>query len=113
MQHDIGGGRVKLTVAHIKLLHSRAFLVRAYLLQTQEMLFDAPWQAFRVFGGLPARDIYENMKTAVGRVERGKQRDVNAASRPCIARQANCKAILPRGPATTSLSPRPSNSNLV
>jgi len=29
-----GGERTKLQVAHIKLSHSRAFLVRAYLLQT-------------------------------------------------------------------------------
>jgi transposase len=32
-----GSERVKLQVAHIKLSHSRAFLVRAYLLQTHEM----------------------------------------------------------------------------
>ena len=74
----IGGERVKLQVAHIKLSHSRAFLVRAYLLQTHVMLFDAHWHAFRVFGGIPGRGIYDNMKTAVDRVGRGKQRDVNA-----------------------------------
>jgi len=39
----VGGERIKLQVAHIKLSHSRAFLVRAYLLQTHEMLFDAHW----------------------------------------------------------------------
>ncbi len=39
----IGGERVKLQVAHTKLSHSRAFLVRAYPLQTHEMLFDAHW----------------------------------------------------------------------
>ena len=75
---NIGGERVKLQVAHIKLSHSRAFLVRAYPLQTHEMLFDAHWHAFRVFGGVPGRGIYDNMKTAVDRVGRGKQRDVNA-----------------------------------
>lgn len=74
----IGGERVKLQVAHIKLSHSRAFLVRAYLLQTHEMLFDAHWHAFRVFDGIPSRGIYDNMKTAVDRVGRGKQRDINA-----------------------------------
>jgi len=74
----IGSERVKLQVAHIKLSHSRAFLVRAYLLQTHEMLFDAHWHAFRVFDGIPGRGIYDNMKTAVDRVGRGKQRDVNA-----------------------------------
>tara|TARA_R110002072_G_scaffold47077_1_gene130104 strand:- start:1065 stop:1853 length:789 start_codon:yes stop_codon:yes gene_type:complete len=42
------------------------------------MLFDAHWHAFRVFGGIPSRGIYDNMKTAVDRVGRGKQCDVNA-----------------------------------
>ena len=69
----LGGERTKLQVAHIKLSHSRAFLVRAYLLQTREMLFDAHWQGFRGFGGVPDRGIYDNMKTAVNRVGRGKR----------------------------------------
>ena len=73
----IGGERTKLQVAHIKLSHSRVFLVRAYLLQTHEMLFDAHWHGFRVFGGVPGRGIYDNMKTAVDRVGRGKERQVN------------------------------------
>jgi len=77
----VGGERIKLQVAHTKLSHSRAFLVRAYPLQTHEMLFDAHWHAFRVFGGVPGRGIYDNMKTAVDRVGRGKQRDVNARFR--------------------------------
>ena len=74
----LGGERTKLQVAHIKLSHSRAFLVRAYLLQTHEMLFDAHWHGFRVFEGVPGRGIYDNMKTAVDRVGVGKKRDVNA-----------------------------------
>ena len=49
----IDGVRTKLQVAHFKLSHSRAFLVRAYLLQTHEMLFDAHNHAFRVLGGVP------------------------------------------------------------
>jgi len=73
----IGGERMKLQVAHIKLSHSRAFLLRAYPLQTHEMLFDAHWHAFRVFGGVPERGIYDNMKTAVDLVGRGKVRQVN------------------------------------
>ena len=73
----LGGERTKLQVAHVKLGHSRAFIVRAYLLQTHEMLFDAHHHAFRVLGGVPRRGIYDNMKTAVDRVRRGKARDVN------------------------------------
>jgi len=64
-------------VAHIKLSHAPAFLVRAYLLQTHEMLFDAHWHGFRVLGGIPERGIYDNMKTAVDRIGRGKERKVN------------------------------------
>ena len=70
----LGGERTKLQVAHMKLAHSRAFVVRAYLLQTHEMLFDAHWHGFRVLGGVPGRGIYDNMKTAVDRVGRGKVR---------------------------------------
>lgn len=74
----IGNERTKLQVAHTKLSYSRAFIVRAYLLQTHEMLFDAHTHAFRVFGGIPQRGIYDNMRTAIDRVGRGKERDVNA-----------------------------------
>lgn len=73
----LGNARVKLQLAHIKLSHSRAFLVRAYLLQTHEMLFDAHWHGFRVFGGVPERGICDNMRTAVDRVGRGKERQIN------------------------------------
>lgn len=74
----IGKDKVKLQVAHFKLSFSRAFFLRAYLLQTHEMLFDAHNHAFRVFGGVPQKGIYDNMKTAVDKVGRGKNRTVNA-----------------------------------
>ncbi len=74
----VGGVRTKLQVAHFKLSHSRAFYLRAYPLQTHEMLFDAHNHAFTVLGGVPRRGIYDNMRTAVDRVRRGKERDVNA-----------------------------------
>ena len=74
----IGGERTKLQVAHFKLSCSRAFILRAYPQQTHEMLFDAHNHAFRVLGGVPRRGIYDNMRTAVDRVGRGKNRQVNA-----------------------------------
>jgi hypothetical protein len=40
-------------------------------------MFDAHWHAFRVFGGVPERGIYDNMRTAVDLVGRGKARQVN------------------------------------
>ena len=74
----IAGKQTKLQVAHTKLSHSRAFTVRAYPLQTHEMLFDALTQAFRVLGGVPQRGIFDNMRTAVDRIGTGKARQVNA-----------------------------------
>ena len=74
----IGGERMKLKVAHFKLAHSRAFTLRAYRQETHEMLFDAHNHALRVLGGVPTRGLYDNMKTAVDRIGRGKARAVNA-----------------------------------
>lgn len=73
----INGVSTKLQIAHFKLSYSRAFFLRAYLTQTHEMLFDAHYHAFMAFGGIPERGIYDNMKTAVDKVGRGKQRQVN------------------------------------
>jgi transposase len=74
----IAGERTKLQVAHFKLAHSRAFILRAYLLQTHEMLFDAHHHCLSALGGIARRGIYDNMKTAVDRIGVGKERDVNA-----------------------------------
>ncbi|HRD90994.1 MAG TPA: IS21 family transposase [Accumulibacter sp.] len=73
----IGGFHRKWLVAHTKLCARRAFLLAAYPTQSHEMLFDAHTRAFRVFGGLPRRGIYDNMKTAVDKVGVGKRRIVN------------------------------------
>jgi len=73
----IGGVNTKLQVAHIKLSYSRAFILRAYLLQSHEMLFDAHYHALSALGGIPERGIYDNMKTAVDKVGRGKERVIN------------------------------------
>ncbi len=54
-----------------------AFTLRAYPQQTHERLFDAHNHAFRVLGGAPRRGIYDNMRTAVDKVGRGKERKVN------------------------------------
>lgn len=73
----IAGERTKLQVAQFKFCYSRAFLLRAYPLQTHEMLFDAHNHAFRVLGGVPRRGIYDNMRTAVDKIKKGKAREVN------------------------------------
>ncbi|HRF84563.1 MAG TPA: IS21 family transposase [Pseudoxanthomonas sp.] len=74
----VAGLRRRLEVAHVKLAASRAFLLVAYPSQAHEMLFDAHAQAFAVFGGVPRRGIYDNMRTAVDRVGAGKLRSINA-----------------------------------
>lgn len=42
------------------------------------MLFDAHTRSFAALGGVPRRGIYDNMKTAVDKVNKGKERIVNA-----------------------------------
>jgi len=73
----VGGVYRRLLVAHTKLCASRAFLLSAYPSQSHEMLFDAHRRAFQAFGGVPLRGIYDNMKTAVDKVQKGKERIVN------------------------------------
>ncbi len=68
----IGGVNTKLQVAHFKLSHSRAFMLRAYLLQIHEMLFDAHYGCLSALGGIAERGIYDNMETAVGKVGLGR-----------------------------------------
>lgn len=74
---QLGGTSTAIKVAHIRLSHSRLFLVIAYLRESQEMVFDAHNRAFAFFGGACHRGLYDNMKTAVTRVLRGKERDFN------------------------------------
>ena len=62
----------------MKLCASRAFWLVAYPSQGHEMLFDAHTRSFAALGGIPRRGIYDNMKTAVDKVKKGKGRVVNA-----------------------------------
>ena len=41
------------------------------------MLFDAHTRSFAALGGVARRGIYDNMKTAVDKVKKGKGRIVN------------------------------------
>ena len=74
----IGGIYRRIQVAHLKLCASRAFVLVAYPSQGHEMLFDAHTRSFAALGGIPRRGIYDNMKTAVDKVQKGKGRIVNA-----------------------------------
>ena len=74
----VGGIYRRLQVAHLKLCASRAFWLVAYPSQGHEMLFDAHTRSFEALGGVPRRGIYDNMKTAGDKVQKGKGRIVNA-----------------------------------
>ena len=74
----VGGIYYRVQVSHMKLCASRAFLLVAYPSQGHEMLFDAHTRSFAGLGGVARRGIYDNMKTAVDKVKKGKGRTVNA-----------------------------------
>lgn len=74
----VGGIYRRMQVSHLKLCASRAFWLVAYPGQGHEMLFDAHTRSFAALGGIARRGIYDNMKTAVDKVKKGKGRVVNA-----------------------------------
>jgi transposase len=74
----VGGIYHRMQVSHMKLCASRAFWLVAYPSQGHEMLFDAHSRSFAALGGVARRGIYDNMKTAVDKVKKGKGRVVNA-----------------------------------
>ena len=74
----VGGIYHRMQVSHMKLCASRAFWLVAYPSQGHEMLFDAHTRSFAALGGVSRRGIYDNMKTAVDKVKKGKGRIVNA-----------------------------------
>ena len=74
----VGGIYHRMQVSHMKLCASRAFWLVAYPSQGHEMLFDAHTRSFCALGGVARRGIYDNMRTAVDKVKKGKGRTVNA-----------------------------------
>jgi transposase len=74
----IGGVYYRLQVSHMKLCASGAFWLVAYPSQGHEMLFDAHTRSFAALGGVARCGIYDNMRTAVDKVKKGKGRVVNA-----------------------------------
>jgi transposase len=75
---QLGGEPVAVKVAQFRLCHSRHYFVRTYLREAQEQVFDAHNRAFAFIGGVPRRGIYNNLKTCVHTVLRGKDREFNA-----------------------------------
>ncbi len=73
----VDGVTTTVKVAHVRLCHSRMMFVRAYMRESQELVFDAHDKAFAFFRGTCRRAIYDNMKTAVEAVFVGKERQYN------------------------------------
>ena len=73
----LGGIPQSIKVAHLCLCHSRMLFVAAYPRESQEMVFDVHNKAFVFFQGTCRRGIYDNLKTAVNKILRGKERQFN------------------------------------
>jgi transposase len=74
---ELGGVFQTIKVAHFRMAYSRQMFVVAYPREMQEMVLDAHSRAFAFFGGVPARLIYDNLKTVVDAVYAGKARQFN------------------------------------
>lgn len=68
---------IKVKLAHIKLCYSRYSFIKIYPNEKLEMVLDAHTSAFQFFDGICRKGIYDNMKTAVSKILRGKERIYN------------------------------------
>lgn len=73
----LGGVLQMVKVAHFRLAYSRRMFLAAYPREAQEMVFDAHIKAFKHFGGVPKRMMYDNPKTIVDAIFVGKVRQFN------------------------------------
>ena len=53
----LAGATTKVKAAHMRLCHSRMYLVQIFPRESQEMVFEAHERAFRLFGGVCRRGI--------------------------------------------------------
>jgi transposase len=76
---EIGGKRQKVQMFVMRLNHSRARFAMAFPFQKQEAFFEGHIRAFHFFGGVPRRITYDNLKTAVFRILKGRNRQEQEA----------------------------------
>ena len=117
---------ISVKVAHFVLCYSGKKFIYIYPNETHEMVFDAHIRAFKFFGGTPVRGIYDNMKTAVAKVLKGKDREWNPKFEhlcahymieptACTPARGNEKGRVERQVATIRsrfFTPMPSGQNL-
>ena len=73
------GGQIWMPIRgqHWVPIDSRMMFARAYIRESQEMVFDAHDRAFVFFKEACTRGIYDNMKTAMEAIFTGKERQYN------------------------------------
>jgi transposase len=74
------GARIRSRKVYLFILtlpFSAARFVAAFPRQTQEFFLEGHRLAFEFFGGCPKRIVYDNLKSAVTKVLRGRQREMN------------------------------------
>ena len=71
---ELAGLVVQLQLFLMRLSASGRTFTRAYLNECQEVFLDGHVQAFEYFGGVPGRVRYDNLKAAVVRVLKGRDR---------------------------------------
>ena len=74
---EIGGIVRKVQVAQMRLCYSRMPFCVAFERQELEMVMEAHIRAHNFFGGLCGRGIYDNPKTIVQEIGKGKEREYN------------------------------------
>jgi transposase len=74
---ELGGVSKKVHVAQFRLCYSRMGFCMAFFREELPMVIEAHIQAHKFFGGLCERGIYDNPKTIVRRIGKGKERDYN------------------------------------
>lgn len=74
---ELGGLPHRVKVAQFTLCHSRMPFIAAFPRETLEMVLEAHNQAFAFFGGSCTKGIYDNMKTAVHKLLRGRDRGLS------------------------------------
>lgn len=73
----VAGKLMKLNLAVVVLCYSRIFFACVYPCQKQEFMLDAHQRAFKYFGGSCERGIYDNLKTAVKAILKGRHKNVS------------------------------------
>ena len=106
----ISGVTVTVKVAHVRLCHSRMMFARAYMRESQEMVFDAHDRAFAFFKGTCTRGIYDSEAWPPwvrGQAERRRRWRQSSPARNGITIAASCRCA-----AITLSNPSPAPRRL-